>query len=192
MGQAAEFLPMLFSLHDLELRKIEFAETYAPGHIDLGEETVQKSPLTVTGRAELLEEHHGGKRVVKDIRVVGKFATEVELRCARCVEAVALPLSGNFDLLYRPLSSVEREEEVSINEAESEIGYYKGEGLELEDVLKEQIFLAVPMQILCSEDCKGLCPQCGQNKNLGQCECKATPSDPRWAALADIKDKLKQ
>ena len=69
---------MLFSLHDLELRKIEFAENYAPGVIDLGPEAVQKTPLTATGRAELLEEHHGGKQVVKDIRVVGKFATQIE------------------------------------------------------------------------------------------------------------------
>jgi len=182
---------MLFSLHDLELRKIEFAETYAPGVIDLGEEAVQKSPLTASGRAELLEEHHGGKQVVKDIRVVGKFATQIELRCARCVEPVAQELSGDFDLLYRPLSTMQREDDVSINEAESEIGYYKGEGIELEDVLKEQIFLSVPMQILCTEDCKGLCPQCGQNKNLTDCGC-TKPSDPRWAALAGIKDKLKQ
>ena len=183
---------MLFSLHDLELRKIEFAETYAPGKIDLGEEVVQKTPLTASGRAELLEEHHGGKKnIVKDIRVVGKFATEVELRCARCVEPVTEQISGDFDLLYRPLATVQREEEVAINEAESEIGYYQGEGIQLEDVLKEQIFLAMPMQILCQEDCKGLCPQCGQNKNLGECGC-SKQSDPRWAALADIKDKLKQ
>ena len=182
---------MLFTLKDLELRKIEFAETFAQGKIDLGEETVQKTPLTASGRAELLEEHHGGKQIVKDIRVVGNFATEVELRCARCVEAVSLPLSGDFDLLYRPLSTMQREDDVSINEAESEIGYYKGEGVELEEVLKEQIFLAVPMQILCSEDCKGLCPNCGQNKNVASCDCKKT-SDPRWAALADLKDKLKQ
>ena len=183
---------MFFALHDLELRKIEFAETYAPGKIDLGEDTVQTSPLKAEGRAELLEEHHGGKHIVRDIRIVGKFSTEVEVRCARCVEAVRLPLSGDFDLLYRPLSSVAREEEVGINEAESEIGYYKGEGLELEEVLKEQIFLAVPMQSLCTEDCKGLCPQCGQNKNVSACDCKVQQSDPRWAALADIKDKLKQ
>src|SRR5438270_6897008 len=162
---------MLFSLHDLELRKIEFAENYAPGVIDLGPEAVQKTPLTATGRAELLEEHHGGKQVVKDIRVVGHFATQVELPCARCVEPVPRELSGDFDLLYRPLATVEREEEVSINEAESEIGYYKGEGVELEDVLKEQIFLAIPMQTLCREDCKGLCPQCGQNRNTGDCGC---------------------
>lgn len=182
---------MLFSLHDLELRKIEFAETYAPGTIDLGEDAVQKTPLTASGRAELLEEHHGGKQIVKDIRVVGSFSTQVELRCARCVEPVIQELSGDFDLLYRPLSTVQREEEVSINEAESEIGYYKGEGVELEDVLKEQIFLSVPMQTLCAEDCKGLCPQCGQNKNTADCGC-AKPSDPRWAALAEIKDKFKQ
>src|SRR5258706_10024536 len=169
---------MLFSLHDLELRKIEFAETYAPGKIDLGEGAVQKTPLTAAGRAELLEEHHGGKHVVKDIRVVGNFATQVELPCARCVEPVVRELSGDFDLLYRPLATVQREEEVALNEADSEIGYYQGEGVDLEDVLKEQIFLAMPMQALCQEDCKGLCVQCGQNKNTVDCGC-STPGDPR-------------
>jgi uncharacterized protein len=182
---------MLFAIHDLELRKIEFAESFAPGAVNLGEDVVQKSPLKAEGRAELLEEHHGGKHVVKDIRVVGKFSTGVELRCARCVEPVNKELSGDFDLLYRPLTTVQREEEVALNEADSEIGYYQGEGITLEDVLKEQIFLALPMQTLCKEDCKGLCPQCGQNKNTTECGC-AKPSDPRWAALAGIKDKLKQ
>ena len=182
---------MLFSIHDLELRKIEFAETYAPGKIDLGEDAVQKTPLTATGRAELLEEHHGGKHVVKDVRIVGNFATQVELPCARCVEPIVREISGDFDLLYRPLATVQREEEVALNEADSEIGYYQGEGVDLEDVLKEQIFLAMPMQALCQEDCKGLCPQCGQNKNTVDCGC-STPGDPRWAALADLKDKLKQ
>src|SRR3954463_10854302 len=183
---------MFISIHDLELQKLEFAESVAPGVIDFGEELVQRAPLKTCGRAELLEEHHGGKNNIQDIRVVGKLSTDVELKCARCIEPVVQDLSSEFDLLYRPASTITREEEVAINEADTEIGYYQGEGILLEDALKEQILLTVPIRVLCSEECLGLCPQCGQNRNVTPCDCAGKISDPRWAALAEIKEKLKQ
>ena len=185
---------MLFSLHELELRKVDFAETYAPGEIELIEDVEQKSPLTAKGHAELLEEHHGGKQVVKDIRVIGDFATRVELKCARCLEPVLMDLANKFDLLYRPLKVQVQggSDEVEISEADTEIGFYQGEALALEDVLKEQVLLAVPPKALCQEACKGLCPHCGQNLNTGSCSCVEKRTDPRWEALAGIKDKLKQ
>ena len=184
---------MFFSLHELELRKIEFAETFAPGQIELSEALEQKSPLSSQGHAELLQEHHGGKQVVKDIRVIGEFATRVELKCARCLEAVELELANKFDLLYRPLKVQVQggSDEVEISEADTEIGFYQGEGLALEDVLKEQVLLVVPPKVLCVEACKGICPQCGQNLNTGSCACKEHRTDPRWEALAEIKEKLK-
>ena len=184
---------MFFGLHELELRKIEFAESYAPGAIELGPDVEQKSPLEAKGTAELLEEHHGGKQVVKDIRVVGEFAAQVEMKCARCLEAVPLALNSKFDLLYRPLKTQAQggSDEVAISEADTEIGFYQGEGLALEDLLKEQVLLAVPAKALCREDCKGLCPQCGQNLNTGSCGCAEKRTDPRWEALADLREKLK-
>ena len=184
---------MFFSLHELELRKIEFAETFAPGQIELIEDVVQTSALTSEGHAELLEEHHGGKQVVKDIRVIGEFATGVELRCARCLEPVQMELANKFDLLYRPLKVQVQggSDEVEISEADTEIGFYQGEGLALEDVLKEQVLLAVPAKALCQEACKGICPQCGQNLNAASCSCEEKRTDPRWEALAGIKEKLK-
>lgn len=184
---------MFFSLHELELRKIDFAESYAPGQLELGEDLEQTAPFTTKGYAELLEEHHGGKQVVKDIRVIGEFTGQVELRCARCLEAVRLELANKFDLLYRPLRAQAEggSDEVAITEADTEIGFYQGEGLALEDVLKEQVLLAVPPKALCSETCQGLCPQCGQNLNAGKCRCEVKVTDPRWNALAGIKEKLK-
>ena len=74
-----------------------------------------------------------------------------------------------------------------MSDDESEIGYYEGEGLVLEDVLREQLLLAVPMRVVCREDCKGLCPQCGSNLNTGKCECPPGPSDVRWAGLKELK-----
>jgi uncharacterized protein len=79
---------------------------------------------------------------------------------------------------------------VAINEAETEIGYYSGDGMELEDSLREQVLLAVPIKTLCRYDCKGLCPTCGVNRNEQLCDCGQGKADVRWAALGDLKNKL--
>lgn len=183
---------MFIRLSDLELRRVEFSESYAPGTINFGEDIEQKALLAAKGHAELIEENHGGKLVVKDIRMVGEFSTQVELKCARCLEPVKADLGNKFDLLYRPLQAGNTGVEVAISEADTEVSFYQGEGLELEEVLKEQVLLAVPLKPLCQEDCQGLCAQCGLNLNEGICECTVIRSDPRWAALAGIKVKLKQ
>jgi uncharacterized protein len=182
---------MFISIHDLELQTLEFNEQIPPGKLDLGSEVVQKAPIHTHGRAELVEEHHGGKNYVKDIRVIGNFDVNVELHCARCLEAVPMNLGGDFDLLYRPMSTIKGAGEVSITDADAEIGYYQGDGVLLEDVVKEQLLLAAPLRALCKDDCKGLCPQCGANKNLTDCDCTEKRTDPRWDALAEVKNKLK-
>lgn len=182
---------MFISIQELELRKLEFAERFAPGAIDLGNELTQLKPLETSGHAELLEENHGGKVKVQDIRLIGKFSTKVEQRCARCLEPVTSDLKNEFDLLYRPAQAVGDADEIAISDADTEIGFYTGEGLMLEDALKEQLLLALPVKVVCQEDCKGLCPHCGINRNAGHCECKQEVADPRWAALAEIKEKLK-
>jgi uncharacterized protein len=183
---------MFIKIKDLELRKLEFDETIQPGIIDLGEDLTQTAPLRSTGRAELLRDNRGGREVVEDIRMVGRFSTEIETHCARCLEAVDNAVAEQFDLVYRPQGVDARGDEASINQAETEIGYYQGEGLLLEDVLKEQILLALPVKQICNAGCKGLCPQCGANLNTESCHCVSTMSDPRWSALEDIRKKLER
>jgi len=183
---------MFIKIKELELRKIVFDENIAPGILDLGEDIEQKTPVTVSGRAELIREHRGAREVVDDIRLVGKFATQVEMRCARCLEPVGESVAEDFDLLYRPLGVDATADEAAISRADTEIGYYQGEGVLLEDVLKEQILLALPVKQVCSAECKGLCPHCGANLNVENCDCVQTLSDPRWAALEDIRKKLER
>lgn len=182
---------MFISLQELEVRKVEFSQRLAPGTLQLGEDLKQSGELQARGRAELLEEHRGGKDIVEDIRIVGDFSTQLELRCARCLDPVLTPVGGSFDLLYRPFGADAGKDERSISEAETEIGYYSGDGIELDDVLREQILLALPARAICREDCRGLCPGCGRNLNVETCACAEPPQDPRWAALADLKGKLK-
>ncbi len=182
---------MFIRLQDLEAEKLEFQQEFRPGAIDLGTEVTQQTPMQTSGRAELIEEDHGRKRVIRDIRVVGRLSTRVEVRCARCLEPVESLIESDFDLLYRPLGADAGKDEVSISEAETEIGYYRGEGLLLEDVLREQLLLSTPVRLLCREDCKGLCPHCGRNRNKEACQCMEESPDARWEALKGLREKLK-
>jgi uncharacterized protein len=179
---------MYFSLNELEKRPVDFQEVFAPETLDLGADLHQVSQLRSRGRATLVEEHHGHRGVIQDIRVVGDFATLVEINCARCLEPVSHPVQNSFDLLYRPQGSDAGREEISVTQAEAEIGYYRGDGLLLEDVLREQILLAVPIRIVCREECRGLCPQCGRNLNTGACDCAEPLEDPRWDALRKLRN----
>ncbi|HLV88866.1 MAG TPA: DUF177 domain-containing protein [Candidatus Sulfotelmatobacter sp.] len=181
---------MFLDIKDLEVRPLEFEEEFQPGAIDLGSEIAQRSPLKASGRAELVEEHHGKHQVIKDIRLRGRLAASLELQCARCLDPVAQRVKRDFDLLYRPLGTDAGKDELSVTDAEAEIGYYQGDGILLEDVLREQVLLALPLKITCREDCKGLCPQCGKNRNLEPCSCTAPIEDPRWEALKEIRGRL--
>jgi len=183
---------MLIEIQELELHPVNFREEFSPGAIDLGAEVRQRSPLRSEGRADLVEEHHGRHELVRDIRLKGKLETSFEVPCARCLEPVLHVVDRSFDLLYRPLGTDAGHEELSITDAEAEIGYYEGASLLLEDALREQVLLALPLKTVCREDCKGLCALCGRNLNEGQCSCAERVEDPRWAALKEIRDKLEQ
>ena len=181
---------MLIEIAELELHPVDFQEEFPPDAIDLGADVRQTSVLKTSGRAQLVEEHHGKHKVIKDIRLQGDLATTLEVSCARCLEAVTQNVARAFDLLYRPQGTDAGNEELSVTAAEAEIGYYQGEGLLLEDALREQVLLVVPLKVICREDCKGLCPTCGKNRNTELCSCVPPAGDPRWEALKDLREKL--
>ncbi len=179
---------MFIGIQELRLHEIKFQEEIP--HLDLGPDIRQSSPLRTAGRAALLREHLGRKQEIEDIRVVGEFSARLELNCARCLEPIARELDKSFDLLYRPQGADAGRDELTVTQAEADIGYYTGEGLQLEDVLREQVLLAVPLKAVCREDCRGLCPHCGRNLNVESCECASGEPDPRWAGLEQFKSKL--
>ncbi len=183
---------MLITPFDLQTEPLKFHEVIAPGTIDYAADTRQIGPLPVEGRADLIVEHRGPHEQVEDIRVRAAYRGEFEVLCARCVDPVALPLEGEFDLLFRPENADADAGERSITEDETEIGYYGKDGLLLEGVVREQVLLSLPGRTLCGEDCKGLCVHCGQNLNSAACNCAQTaPIDPRWNALAGLAESIK-
>lgn len=181
---------MFLDIKELELHPVDFTEELQPDVLDLGEDINQRSPLKANGRAELVEEHHGKHKIIKDIRLRGRIAANFELSCARCLEPVGQDVNREFELLYRPLGVDAGRDEISVTDAEAEIGYYQGDGLLLEDVLREQVLLALPLKVTCREDCRGLCLHCGKNLNQEKCSCSVPLKDPRWEALKEIRDRL--
>jgi uncharacterized protein len=181
---------MFLDIHELGRHPLDFEEVFQPGVIDLGGEVRQRTPLQASGHAEIVEEHHSKHEVITDIRLRGRLWAGLELQCARCLEPVLQDVTREFELLYRPLGADAGRDELSVTDAEAEIGYYQGDGLLLEDVLREQVLLALPLKVTCREDCRGLCPHCGQNLNEGQCSCTTAIEDLRWTALREIRSKL--
>ncbi len=179
---------MLITPLDLQNEPLVFREEIAAGAIDYAPDTRQVGVLPVDGKADLIVEHRGPQEIVEDIRVRATYRGNFEVLCARCVEPVAVPLAGEFDLLFRPENADAEAGERAITEDETEIGYYGKSGLELEDVVREQVLLSLPGRTLCQADCKGLCAHCGQNLNVKSCDCaeSAGNHDPRWSALQGL------
>ena len=163
---------MFLSVKEMEKREIRFDESFQPGQMDFsGEDVEQGTPLRAAGSAELLP-HRG-----REVRIQGRYTVEMTAECDRCLGLATFALNESFDLFYRPMAEIAHEEEVAIDDAEAEIGFYEGGGLELEDVLRERVLLVLPMQRICSEACRGICPVCGKNRNDGPCDCKPDPED---------------
>jgi uncharacterized protein len=177
---------MFIAIRELERHKLTFQESFAPGTIDFRTgEFRQVAPLQV----ELTAELEG-----REIHLVGRFSTRLGLNCARCVEPLERKVSANLDLLYRPVNSVgaNQGDEMELAPEDIDIGFYRGQGLFLADVLVEQVHLTLPMKMLCQEACRGLCSGCGANLNRERCRCGPRALDPRLAPLAAWAEKRKR
>lgn len=166
---------MFLSIKEMEVRKIRFKESFEPGRLGFEDAGLrQATPLHAEGVAELLENTGG------EVRVRGRFQVVMEADCDRCLAPAKFSLDEPFDLFYRPSEMNVGEDEVEIDKGETEIGFYQDGGLELLDLLSEQILLAIPMQRICRDDCRGICPQCGANRNEAECGCSGSPANPQW------------
>jgi uncharacterized protein len=123
----------------------------------------------------------------------GTFKGYLTVACSRCVGPVRIDIDEKLRVTFMPPGEMPSEDEEPANEEGAEIREedvdtfaFDGEKIDLEPVFREQFVLAVPYAPLCREDCKGLCPQCGIDRNSGTCECEK-PMDPRLAALKGLK-----
>ncbi|KXG77223.1 hypothetical protein AN618_12520 [Fervidicola ferrireducens] len=137
-----------------------------------GEDVVFVKPVSVRGRVENL-----GKGL---IGVWGEISTAIEDRCYRCLAKTHLEvkLDYNFKFSENP-EKYTKEDEVFLIEEDT---------IDLTTPVVNEIILNLPSKILCSPDCRGLCPYCGADLNLGECGCRKTNVDPRLRVLEKLLD----
>lgn len=120
-------------------------------------------------------------------RVKGNIATVVSTECSRCLEPVAKDIDLEFEAVFVDAADEPTEDEIEVTVDELDESLITDDHIDMTEVVREQLILAMIEKVLCQEDCKGLCPQCGGNRNLIDCKCEENVIDPRWAALKNLK-----
>jgi len=118
-----------------------------------------------------------------NVYIKAELSVLIEAECARCLKPVRETLKGTLENQYQPESTREDFDDIGI-------AYYSGEYVELSDDFRESLLLELPTRILCSEDCKGLCHQCGQNLNEGKCSCLPETEPVRASKFAELFESL--
>ena len=168
----------------IELEKLDqtggkFSRTYQTHDLKFDEhELTLVEPVTVNGRI---------RRKGLEVELHGNLSTKVAVSCGRCLKSVELPIEVEFTERFTPAVTWKDEEQHELSEEDLDLAAFDGEGVELDDLVREEIMLAMPGVVLCSEDCKGLCPNCGADFNAGSCDCATEQIDSRWEKLKDLK-----
>ncbi|MFZ1700426.1 MAG: DUF177 domain-containing protein [Pyrinomonadaceae bacterium] len=119
--------------------------------------------------------------------VQGTIKADSTVRCTRCLERISMPFDIAFDDIFVDSSEEDTQDDAEVNIENLDESLLTEGQIDLREVVREQLLLAIPEQIFCREDCQGLCPQCGGNRNLIDCSCEKDEIDPRWAALKNLK-----
>jgi len=169
---------MRIELASLESGKGVFAHKYAPHELALDDERVKLiEPAEVSGRVR-----QQGSRS----HVSGLVTARVQAECDRCLKSVELPIDSNFKLEYVTAEEYRAQQAIELTEEDLDLSVFDGEAIDIDELVKEELLLAVPDHVLCSESCKGICAVCGANKNSVECGCEAREIDPRWAELKKL------
>lgn len=120
--------------------------------------------------------------------ISGDIKATLRLNCSRCTREFDYQFATDFSSYYE--RTVDGEKEKELRGADLDVNFISGDELDTAELLLGQIALELPMQPLCTPECKGLCPRCGADLNLGDCGCsREEKADPRFAKLKDFKIK---
>jgi uncharacterized protein len=177
---------MRLELSHIRQPETEFAKVFQPAELAGGEEDYRVT-APVSLRMVIHKDHDR-------FRLVGAVTTELELTCSRCLDPFALPVDRAFDLRYLPAGAAQPDaadddDEIEVEDDDVALTFYRDEQIDLNELLREQFYLALPMKPLCKEDCKGICPQCGTNRNTAPCDCNPKWEDDRMAGLKTLLKK---
>lgn len=122
----------------------------------------------------------------EQIKLNGQLQGAVRLRCSRCLQDYVLKLDETIDLLLHPLTA-DTPEEIDLRPEDLDTEFFDGVTIDVDLIVEEQIFLALPQQSLCQPDCQGLCSGCGADLNREACKCEKRETTSAFDVLRSVK-----
>jgi uncharacterized protein len=132
--------------------------------------------------------HLRAERDGEDVIVAGEIDSTVPITCGRCLEELPARVRATVDVRFIPRPPTG--DRVELGSDDLDLDFYDGDEVNLATLVASETALALPMKPLCREDCRGLCPICGGNRNLVTCVCPERAPDPRLGALKDLAARL--
>jgi len=124
------------------------------------------------------------------IRIEGNIEATLQVVCHRCLTSFLYPMEEEVDVYLIEEQTTPPEEEIELEVEELEQEFFDGEVIDVDQLIAEQIFLALPYKVLCAETCRGICPACGANLNEEECKCEKSTDESPFAALESLKRQL--
>ena len=170
---------MRIELEGLEEDGGRFSRTYEIGELLLDDDEFQLiEPAEIRGQI---------RRKGNEVELRGELEVRVAAACDRCLRPVELPIRSEFNERFVPAVSWRAEPQHELQEEDLNLAVFDGQAIELDELVCEEIMLAVPGHVLCREDCKGLCPICGIDRNRSTCQCETNETDLRWDGLKELQ-----
>ena len=173
---------MLIDLKALSAEEIEIKETFAR---DWWQATVGDEPIL--GLATPLQVRIRASRVGDKYLLVGRISGAIFLKCDRCLETFRSDLDSPVNVFLVSPKPGKGEAEAELLDEDLEVDFIHGETIDLDVVIKEQVFLSLPMKSICKKECLGLCPLCGDDLNQGPCRCRQRKTNPAFSKLESLK-----
>ena len=158
-----------------------FSHTYQDDELEFNDE-----------RVRLLEPPEVSREITRkgnQIILNGRLTARAQVDCDRCLKSIELPLRTEFNLQYVTAGDYATTHAAELEETDLALSVFDGETIDVDEIVREQVLLAVPTRSLCREDCKGFCPVCGADRNLKECGCQTEDTDPRWAGLKNLTNR---
>lgn len=121
--------------------------------------------------------------------VKGRFSCKVALQCSRCLNIYEYIIESPLNIVFRPESELDKEGCYELRKDDLDMSFYRDNILDIDDITNEQLALNIPMKPLCSEQCKGICPECGADLNITECKCAKKNIDDRFKVLKRLIKK---
>ena len=135
------------------------------------------TPPTISGKVR----RDGNRAHVK-----GRVTGAVQVECDRCLTLIEFPVDSKFRLEYVTPEDYQAQQVIELTEDDLDLSIFDGEAIDIDELVTEELLLAVPDHVLCKNDCKGICPVCGADRNAVECSCERVETDPRWAGLKEL------